>query len=145
MSDAQRNVVFFSAQLSDNHCLVWPTGDCWFCLSQSDGTNLESNAGYMGSLYLNHRRQELFFAEACWGICSRIFCSKQPPFFCRVFLLLTTNVVNITCCCCCSKDKKGVMHAFGLSMEVKVRHWSSRPSVWCCTSHMGGLCGSNLC
>ena len=52
-------IIFFFC----NECLSDPPGDCWFYLSHSDGTNLESNAGYMGSIYLKTKEAlgELFF------------------------------------------------------------------------------------
>lgn len=108
-------------------------------LNHSDGTNLESNAGYMGSLYLNPRRHELWRGSVCGGpTCSR---ACTPP-----FIFLTAGVKkNITCC---SFFREMKMHLdlffiflFLKTVEVNVRFWSSGLSVWCetvnwwCSSH----------
>lgn len=103
-----------------NECLSDPPGDCWFYLSHSDGTNLESNAGYMGSIYLKIKEAlgELFcfftsffffslqrpdwdlqpcvWVWVCVRVCFWCVLAPKPPknFWC-VFMLLTTNVENI--------------------------------------------------
>lgn len=108
-------------------------------LNHSDGTNLESNAGYMGSLYLNPRRHELWRGSVCGGpTCSRAF---TPP-----FIFLTAGVVKILLVVNFLERWKCIwtcffIFLFSKTVEVNVHFWSSGLSVWCetvnwwCSSH----------
>lgn len=103
-------------------------------LKHSDGTNLESNAGYMGSLYLNPRRH-----AAVEGICLRrpdlqpCVCASVRIFDCGCWKLL--RVVSFLKCIWTFN------FLFLKTVEVKVHFWSGGLSVYCetvnwwCSSH----------
>ena len=108
-------------------CLVYnPQVTAESTSSHSDGTSLESNAGYMGSLYLKPKTTGKGSGDGG-------FCLQRPDTVCSlptphsdVFPCCWRRMLKIPCVCFVF-----LLHAFGLiSAEVKVHYWSSVLVLW---------------